>query len=338
MAGPPGDLVVLAFQGDRGLTVSDARLVGIPRALLYHKYRPLWTTFFEGIGWNIVTSAPTNRRLIERGSALAVDESCLSLKVFLGHVESLRGHCDVVFVPRIESLHKSEHLCVNFMGAYDVVRNTMPDLRIVTYNVDVANAADEEAAMFALARELGAGRREARRAYTRARAAQAEHDRESALLQTALLSAVPNDADGVRILVVGHSYNLADEYIGKPIVRYLQTLGAEVITSDAVDRPHARTLSAALSPSIKWTYNKELLGAIELYRGSVDGIVFIVTFPCGPDSLMVELCQRRIEGIPIATLVIDELEAEAGLRTRLESFVDILDAKRRTAALCEACS
>jgi predicted nucleotide-binding protein (sugar kinase/HSP70/actin superfamily) len=66
--------------------------------------------------------------------------------------------------------------------------------------------------------------------------------------------------------------------------------------------------------------------------------VFIVTFPCGPDSLVAELCQRRIEGIPIVTLVIDELDAESGLRTRLESFVDIIDAKRRAAALCEACS
>jgi predicted nucleotide-binding protein (sugar kinase/HSP70/actin superfamily) len=144
------------------------------------------------------------------------------------------------------------------------------------------------------------------------------------------------DPEAVRILVVGHSYTLADELIGKPILDYLRSLGVEVLTSDAIDKPKARELSRAISPTIKWTYNKELLGAIELYREHVDGIVFVVTFPCGPDSLMAELCQRRIEGVPIVTLVLDELQGEAGLRTRLESFVDIIRAKRTIAERARA--
>ena len=174
----------------------------------------------------------------------------------------------------------------------------------------------------------------ARRAYSRGRAAQRAHELELARLQGSLLETGGPHPDHVRILVVGHSYNLADELIGKPIIAYLESLGVEVITSDAVEKPLARELSARLSPGIKWTYNKELLGAVELYREVVDGIVFVVTFPCGPDSLMGELCQRRIKGVPVATIVLDELQAEAGLRTRLESFVDIIQAKRRASAMC----
>jgi predicted nucleotide-binding protein (sugar kinase/HSP70/actin superfamily) len=51
---------------------------------------------------------------------------------------------------------------------------------------------------------------------------------------------------------------------------------------------------------------------------------------------MAELCQRRIEGVPIVTLVLDELQGEAGLRTRLESFVDIIRAKRTIAERARA--
>lgn len=309
--------------------------MGLPRSLLYHKYHALWTAFFEDLGWRTVISAPTNRKILERGVALAVDESCLPMKVFLGHVESLRGHCDAVFIPRLESLTADEHLCVKFMGAYDIVRNTMPDLPVVTYDVDAANSVHEKASMIALARKLGAGPITARRAYSRGRAAQVAHERELKRLQESLLETGGPHPDHVRILVVGHSYNLADELIGKPIITYLESLGVEVITSDAIDKPLARELSVRLSPGIKWTYNKELLGAVELYRDVVDGIVFVVTFPCGPDSLMGELCQRRIEGVPVATIVLDELQAEAGLRTRLESFVDIIEAKRRASARCE---
>ncbi len=314
--------------------MAEERRIGLPRSLLYHKFHALWTTFFEELGWRTVTSPPTNRLLLERGVALAVDESCVPMKVLLGHVESLRGRCDAVLVPRIGSLIKSEHVCVKFMGAYDIVRNTLPDLPLVTYDVDADRGVHQRASMLKLARELGAGPFKARRAYAKATAAQRAHDVEMVRLQESALEV--RDPEAVRILVVGHSYSLADELIGKPVLDYLGSLGVEVLTSDAVDKPKARELSRRISPTIKWTYNKELLGAIELYREHVDGIVFVVTFPCGPDSLMAELCQRRITGVPIVTLVLDELQGEAGLRTRLESFVDIIRAKRTIAERARA--
>jgi predicted nucleotide-binding protein (sugar kinase/HSP70/actin superfamily) len=135
--------------------------------------------------------------------------------------------------------------------------------------------------------------------------------------------------------VVGHSYNLSDALVGAPILSYLRALGVEVVTSDEVDKTLARRTGAGMSPTMRWRYNKELLGSIELYRDLVDGIVFLVTFPCGPDSLMAELCARRIKGLPMTTLVIDELAGEAGMRTRLESFVDILSERRRRGLLQE---
>lgn len=302
-------------------------LVGLPRALLYHKYHALWTTFLEECGFSTVISPPTNRRILERGVALAVDESCLSMKVFLGHVDALRGRCDRVFVPRQEAYECGEHLCVKFMGAYDIVRNTLPELPLLTYDVNADHGIHERQSMIAMAREIGVSRSVARRAHDRAAIAQEAHEVELARLQRSIADAPRTDA--VRILVVGHSYNLADEFIGAPVLAYLRTLGAEVVTSDEVDKALARRTGSAMSPTMKWRYNKELLGAVELYRDLVDGIVFVVTFPCGPDSLMAELCARRITGIPMTMLVFDELVGDAGIRTRLESFVDILGETRR---------
>ncbi|MDP2299517.1 MAG: acyl-CoA dehydratase activase-related protein [Actinomycetota bacterium] len=301
--------------------------IGLPRALLYHKYHMLWTTFLEKCGFTTVVSPPTNRGILERGVSLAVDESCLPMKVLLGHIEALVGRCDAVFVPRQEAFERGEHLCVKFMGAYDIVRNTIPDLRLVTYDVNADHGVDERRSMIAMARSLGVPARIARRAYVLAEAAQHAHEVELARLQQSVADS-PRSGD-VRILVVGHSYNLADELIGAPILGYLRTLGAEVVTSDEVDKALARRTGAGMSPTMKWRYNKELLGSVELYRDMVDGIVFVVTFPCGPDSLMAELCARRVTGIPMTTLVLDELAGEAGTRTRLESFVDILRERRR---------
>lgn len=294
--------------------------IGIPRSLMYHKHQVLWSEFFGALGCPTVVSPPTNKRILERGTELAVDESCLPLKVFLGHVENLKDRCDYVLVPRMESVQPKEHVCVKLMGCYDIVRNTMPEVPVLIYDVDVTAGRSEGAEMEALARRLGAGKREAREAYRHAKAAEGRALAEREAAQSEMVET----AGRLRVLVVGHAYNLGDAMIGEPILEFLKAQDVDVLVSEDVDHAEARALSPALSPTIRWTFNKELLGAVQMYRDRIDGIVFIVTFPCGPDSLMAELCQRRLGDIPVATLVLDELQGEGGLRTRLESFVDIL--------------
>ena len=52
------------------------------------------------------------------------------------------------------------------------------------------------------------------------------------------------------------------------------------------------------------------------------------SFPCGPDSLVNELAIRKLDDIPSIKITVDESTATSGLITRLESFVDILKARR----------
>ena len=82
--------------------------IGIPRALLYHKYHKLWQSFFEELGCQTVVSPQTNKKILEKGANLAIDESCLSLKIFLGHVDYLKDKADYIFIPHIVSLHKEK--------------------------------------------------------------------------------------------------------------------------------------------------------------------------------------------------------------------------------------
>ncbi len=75
--------------------------VGIPRAMLYHEFGGLWTAFFQHLGIPLTVSDETNQQILDRGTMLAVDESCLPLKIYLGHVESLLPKCTHIFIPRI---------------------------------------------------------------------------------------------------------------------------------------------------------------------------------------------------------------------------------------------
>lgn len=301
--------------------------IGLPRSLLYHRYRVLWKSFFESLGVETVESPPSNRAILDRGIRLAVDETCLPLKILLGHVDTLKDRADLILVPRIVSVERGETACVKFLGAYDVVRNLIEGVELLEYNVDVTAGRTERSEFCRLGRDLRGKPVSAWLAYQRAKREENRFLLERTRIQEAAL-----ELGGTKVLVVGHGYNLEDELLGLPIVRTLEELGVIPIAAEMHDRDLSRRLSKRLSTDIPWTYNKELLGAVERYRDQVDGIVFLVTFPCGPDSLMTELCVRKIKDKPILVIVLDELQGEAGLRTRIESFVDLIEFRRSHAA------
>lgn len=126
------------------------------------------------------------------------------------------------------------------------------------------------------------------------------------------------------MLVVGHSYNLYDEYIGQPILKSIRRLDAPPVCSDAVDPAQAQMDSLRICERVPWIMSLELLGAIQKYHDCVDGIILLTAFPCGPDSMVNEMIIRRVKDRPILNLLLDSQDASAGIETRLESFIDII--------------
>ncbi|WP_242975810.1 acyl-CoA dehydratase activase-related protein [Desulfosporosinus sp. FKB] len=55
--------------------------IGIPRALLYYRYKHLWESFFNELKIDYIVSPDTNRDIVRKGIAYAIDESCLSSKI-----------------------------------------------------------------------------------------------------------------------------------------------------------------------------------------------------------------------------------------------------------------
>ena len=309
--------------------MADPYIIGLPRSLFYHKHRVLWTTLLESLGYEVVVSPPTNRGILSLGCHAAVDETCLSVKIHLGHVAWLGSRCDAVLVPRYVAVARKERECVKMWGLHDIVRNALPEVELITYSVDASGISHEKTRpvgeLYRLARSLGASPVRAARAVAGATLAEARSYRQKRRAQERML-ATPHDRP--RILLVGHSYNLHDALVGLPIIESLEQQGVEVLSSENVRVRPAHRAALKVSPRLYWTNNLHLLGAVQMLRGRVDGIVFVVTFPCGPDSLVTDLAVRLLDDVPSMTLVVDEQVAEAGVRTRLESFVDIVRMRR----------
>lgn len=301
--------------------------IGLPRAMLYYRYGTLWRTFFQELGLETVVSEPTSREILDRGTALAIDEACLSLKIYLGHVASLVGRCGWILVPRVSNFGRHRNMCTRFEAAPDLVRNILRDTeqKFLSCDIDVLEKRDEESAFLDLGRQLGATVKEARRAYRTARRADAAQFKARVQRQEVL-----SRQEGLKVLLAAHSYVAEDPFLGQAAAGFLKENGVLVLRADLTDREAALKRSRELSPTCKWELSREILGGILRRRGEVDGIILLSAFPCGPDAMVNELVLRRIRDVPVLNLVLDGQTGTAGLETRLESFIDIIRFKEGT--------
>lgn len=292
--------------------------IGIPRSIFYYYYGTLWEKFFKKMNLEIVISPITNKNIMENGMKYANDEMCVSMKNYIGHVSYLADKCDYILVPRIDNYGLDNQTCTNFLAAYDIINNLF-SVKILNYNIDIYHRETEEKALVELGMKLGYSKQFCRRIYGEAKEEE-EYEKEIKIQK----NMAKLKSNKIKVLVVGHPYNLYDAYIGKPIIGYLEKQNIEVIYSDQFNSYMTNRMSKSLSSELYFKYSKENIGAISLTQNIVDGIIFITSFPCGPDSLANELVIRKLKK-PYLNLIVDDMDASTGLETRLESFIDILE-------------
>lgn len=300
---------------------ADIKTVGIPRALQYYRYGRMWIEFFSSLGVNVVISEETNKDIVASGVSRSIDEACYSLKVYLGHVASLIGKCDAIFVPRIAGYKIRTKFCTRFEALYDTVATIFSDdgVRLVTLSHDAESEGDIDEAYIELGMKFGKTRGEAKKAYSAAVKAQAQAAKSEAKAQKTALG-----EDGIKLLFAAHPYIAHDPYIGGQTVKILRRLGCSVLYVDSADPDAAVKRSHAMVHTLPWLESREILGTIDLYRKKADGIILMSAYPCCADSMANEYIIRTVKDLPILQVTVDVQDGTAGLETRLESFVDII--------------
>ena len=298
--------------------------IGIPQALPYFHYGTLWETFFDALNVPYVRSAPTGEKTITAGVKYAVDETCLPYKLYMGHVASLIGKADKILVPYLKRTGRQDEFCVRFWGLYDTVASTFPELDLLCYPLASGRKNAEMLGFFALGKALGKSRAATIHAYrlakeVEAQKAQSEFSKMRAKLQQNKLN----------ILLAGQAYLTNDPFISGMISREIEQLDATVITADAWEVRKRNLQAEKITPELYWHKNREIVGAVEQGRYQVDAVILLTAFPCGTDCLTNALIRSRVKNLPIMELLIDEHQGREGLITRLESFIDLVQATKK---------
>jgi predicted nucleotide-binding protein (sugar kinase/HSP70/actin superfamily) len=344
---------------DEVKTLKPQKRVGIPRALSYYTFFPLWKEFIEKLGFAVVVSNPTNRNILENGIKETVNDACIPIKVYHGHVLDLVGRVDYIFAPRMVSADGKSTFCPKFLGLPDMVRfidEALPPLVDSRYNRSglpggllrffyaVAKALEIRNPLLISRAALSALNKQ--RSYQRLV--------QSGLKPPAALDAVfsrdeiikgrapaqpglkQQEEDSVTVALLGYPYAVFDPYISAGIYQKLLKLGVEVITYEQIPRKTMRRFSKVMPQNFFWYYSNQVCWAglhlIDV-KTAVDGIIHITAFGCGPDAMVdktLELEAKRAQ-LPFLSLAIDEHTGEGGVQTRVEAFVDMLKIKKSQA-------
>jgi predicted nucleotide-binding protein (sugar kinase/HSP70/actin superfamily) len=334
--------------------------IGIPRALMFYRFFPLWRTFFERLGWKVMVSDGVK----QKEKIIYFEDSCLPMKLLVTHAVQLKDKVDHLFIPRLVSIHRTYIMCPKFRGAPDIVRlATEGNVSIIDETIDLRKGGAPLIRSFAnIAEKLGASRKESRRAFREAEASYSKFQKDWAdrinrlptgqLFEMDVSTPPPSKtslplaggekgeggplkrADLFRVAFIGHPYNLLDIDINKDLLALAKSLGMEIITSDLPSEKEIDREVSGLSKEIYWSSGREIVGSLfHFLSGGVDGVVFLTSFKCGIDALLQEFIKRRLKvrggsSIPFLILSFDEHTGREGLTTRMEAFRDVIEERK----------
>jgi predicted nucleotide-binding protein (sugar kinase/HSP70/actin superfamily) len=138
--------------------------------------------------------------------------------------------------------------------------------------------------------------------------------------------------DGARraIVVIGKPYNVLDPYVNMNLLEQLRRLGELALPMWCL--PFEREELDPGPATLPWSMNRDIMRAVRFcLRDERLFPVVVSSFGCGPDAFMRPHLERLLDGRRALVLEFDEHRAEAGLVTRLEAFLDEIDAPRARA-------
>ncbi len=329
------------------LNIDNQNTIGIPRAISYYHNYPFYYGFFKALDIKIILSDKTTSEIINDGTDTVVSDTCLPVKVFAGHIINLlKKGCDKIFIPSIQSTGYKINNCSKIRGLPEIIRNVIntgftivePELN-KTDNIGIKDFCCQTASYFGIYDNdiIENAVKQGWILYNRFLKLAKSRVEYKEALKCVLENKEPvikyNPAKKISVAIMAHGYNLFDERISLNLIKKLEKMNVAVYTSLDVERDTAFKSIKDIGEVQYWANELELTGVAANYilNNSVDGIIALSAFGCGPDSLMVDEISNQCvsRGLPLIHLTIDEHTGEAGFVTRLEAFIDMLDRKKR---------
>jgi predicted nucleotide-binding protein (sugar kinase/HSP70/actin superfamily) len=324
-------------QSGKGASVPEnSPVVGLPMSLTTWTYRPMWTRFFNELGYKVVTSGKTDDQIKDTSLELVSADFCYPIKLVYGHVDKLlkKEGVDLVFIPHMIANKLNDHttdaqFCPWVQGMPSAVKTALRQYgmgtdRILSPVIDFRwnDKMLVDSLLETVGRATGRTRDEISSAWCSAQAAQQTFEN---ACMTEGLKALRHlrEQDRPGIVILGRPYNVFDPGANVGLPEKIAEYGYTVIPIDFL--PFKPELLGERYRNTYWNYGQRILSTLKQVSEN-DNLypVYLTNFSCGPDSFLLTYGEDVMGDKPLLILELDEHGADAGYITRVEAFLDVI--------------
>jgi predicted CoA-substrate-specific enzyme activase len=304
-------------------------VIGIPKCFSVHTLYPFYSWFFHSLGIKTFLSEEVDHE----GVARAESAYCFPAEIAHGAVEDVwKKGADYIFLPHFRDMPSYEkdvhaNFCPITQSLPYYIKKAFPHIPadkildvVVSFKFGLPKALEH---FVKLGERLGIGAAEITEAFDLANGKQDAYFKGAAELGRRALDEA-RKAEKPVIAILGRPYNAytADANMGIP--RKFTTRGYSVIPFDILPFEDETIFS-----NMYWYYGQQDLKAASLIKDESNVyITYVSNFSCAPDSFILHYIKWMMGQKPFLILELDSHSADAGLDTRVEAFLDIIEGYR----------
>lgn len=315
-------------------TVKPAKTIGLIKSYLTNTLYPLYYHFFTQLGLNIILSEEIDKEGMKKVNSAF----CFPAEISHGMLANLlQKNPDYIFLPQVIETHIENSISTNRWSQTSCVfvqaeaaflqsafREIKPKLLTPLLNFCKGWETQEEP-FIKIATELGFGKDEASLAYHYAVGRLKVALKARKELGDQVLREIEQDPTKFGIVLFGRAYNSFVEEANLGIPKKFASRGFYIIPYDCLRYEHE-----ASQENMSWASGQELIKAARLVKKHPQLFgVYITNFSCGPDSFLLGYFRDIMQTKPSLTLELDSHSADAGVNTRIEAFLDIIERFRK---------
>lgn len=312
----------------------DKKTIGIPMTLNMYELLPFWYTLFTELGFNVIVSPESTRKLYLKGQhTIPSDTVCFPAKLTHGHIEALIDmKPDAIFYPcmsyNVDENKGDNHYNCPVVAYYpEVIAANMMNKSNIAFIHDFVGIHNKKEFPAKITRIINKHMHTDYSVKYVKKACEAAYDEYASYMRD-IRETTNNYMEAARlekrpvIVLAGRPYHL-DSETNHGIDKLISDMGAIVLSEEGISSEVERFRTTVLN---QWTYHSRLYLAAKYIaeRPSEEmiNLVQLVSFGCGVDAITSDEVRGILEesGKIYTQLKIDEVTNTGAARIRIRSL------------------